>query len=161
MIGDAVSRETVSRRAFLKSSAASVSTIFFGMIVGKPKALVAQSVTKHEEAVRIVTPSEATSLPGFLAAKLQWEYTAGEAPHNIILTVATKHDPKNPVVHATLPGAVTTYALPLVPKETYAWQLQPADEQGHPNAAPVRGTFNMGVIRLVQDAGHEEMYRNP
>src|SRR5215469_17055170 len=161
MIGDAVSRETVSRRAFLKSSAASVSTIFLGMIVGKPTALVAQGVAKHEEAVRIVAPSEATLLPGFLAAKLQWEYTAGEAPHNIILIVATKRDPRNPVVHATLPGAVTTYALALVPNETYAWQLQPADDQGHPNAAAVRGTFTMGAIRLVQDAGNEEMYKNP
>jgi hypothetical protein len=42
-----------------------------------------------------------------LAVKLKWEYSAGDAPHNIILTVATKHDPKNPVVHATLAGERT------------------------------------------------------
>jgi hypothetical protein len=94
MIDDAVSRETVSRRACLKSSAASVSTIFLGMIVGKATSLVARAVTKHEEAVRIVAPSRPMVLPGFLAAKLKWEYSPGEAPHNIILTVATKHDPK-------------------------------------------------------------------
>ncbi len=159
------SPQIVSRRTFIKSSAASGSTIFLGMVVGKTTALVAQAVTNHAEAVRIVAPSEATVfgsglLPGFLAAKLQWEYTAGEAPHNIILTVAPKRDPRNPVVHATLAGAVTTYALPLVPEETYAWQLQPADEQGHPNAAAVQGTFTMGAIYLVQDAGNEEMYKN-
>jgi hypothetical protein len=163
MIDDAVAvtRKTVSRRNFLKSSAASGSTIFLGMIVAKAPTLVAQAVTNHEEAVRIVAPSQATVLPGFLAARLEWKYAAGEAPHNIILSVATKHDRTQPVVHVTLAGSVTTYALPLVPNETYVWRLQPADEQGHPTIAAVQGTFTTGAIRLVQDAGHEEMYKNP
>ena len=120
-------RETVSRRTFLKSSAASGSTIFLGMIVGKATALVAPAVTSRDEAVRIVAPSGATVLPGFLAARLEWEYVAGEIPHNIILRVATKRDQKQPVVNVTFTGAVTTYALPLVPNETYVWQLQPID----------------------------------
>src|ERR1017187_4009260 len=106
MIDHVVSGESVSRRAFLKSSAASGSTILLGSIVGKATALVAQAVTSHEEAVRILAPSPATVLPGFLAAKLKWEYAAEEAPHNIILTVATKHDSKHPVVQVTLAGAV-------------------------------------------------------
>jgi hypothetical protein len=161
MIDNSVAGKTVSRRTFLKSSAASGSAIFLGTIVGKATTLVAQAVTSHEEAVRIVVPSRATVLPGFLAAKLTWEYAAGESPHNIILTVATKHDRTQPVVHVTLAGAVTTYALPLVPNETYVWLLQPTDEHGRPTVAAVQGTFTTGAIRLVQDAGNEEMYKNP
>lgn len=163
MIDDAVAvtRKTVSRRNFLKSSAASGSTIFLGMIVGKATARVAQALTSRDEAVRIVAPSRATVLPGFLAARLEWEYAAGEIPHNIVLRVATKRDQKQLVVNVTLAGAVTTYALPLVPNETYVWQLQPIDEQGRPAVAAVQGTFTTGAIRLIQDARNEEMYKNP
>ena len=139
MTDGTVSRESVSRRTFLKVSATSGSTIFLGSIVGKATALVAQAVITHDEAVRMVAPSEATVLTGFLAAKLQWEYAAGEAPHNIILTVAPKHAREHPVVQVTLDGAVTTYALPLIPNETYVWQLQPMDEQGRSDRCCGRG----------------------
>jgi hypothetical protein len=157
----AASREPISRRAFLKSSAVSGSTIFLGMIAGRATTLVAQAVTSQKEAVRIVAPSRESALTGFLAARLEWEYASGEAPHNITLSVATKHDRAHPVVHVTLSGTVTMYALPLVPNETYEWQLQPADEQGSPTTAAVHGTFTTGAIRLVQDMGNEEMYKNP
>jgi Trehalase len=161
MIDDAVSRETVSRRTFLKSSAASGSAIFLGVNVEKATALFAPAATSHEEAVRILAPSPATVLPSFLAAKLKWEYAGGEAPHNIILTVATSRDPEYPVVHVTLAGTTTTCALPLVPNENYVWQLQPTDADGRPTVAKARGSFKMGTIRIVQDAPPEEMYKNP
>jgi hypothetical protein len=129
--------------------------------MGRATALVAQAVTGRKEAVRILAPPMATVLPGFLAAKLQWEYASEEAPHTIILTVARNHDLKHPIVQITLAGATTTYALPLVPNETYVWLLQPTDADGRPTVAEVRGSFTMGAIRIVQDASPQEMYKNP
>ncbi len=83
MTVDIVSRETISRRSFIKSSAASGSTLFLGMVLGNAAALVAQAVTDGEGAVRILVPSPATVVAGFLAMKLKWEYSAGDAPKNI------------------------------------------------------------------------------
>ena len=135
--------------------------MLLGMIVGKATALVAEALTSREEAVRILAPSPATLLPGFWALKLKWEYAAGEALRNIVLTVATMHDRNHPVVQVTLAGVLTTYALPLVPNETYVWQLRPADADGRSTVAAARGSFTMGAIRIVQDATPEEMYKNP
>jgi hypothetical protein len=149
----------ISRRKFLKKSTVVGGTALGGLVA-------ARAAGKHRfplgnDALPRFNPLAATVTASSLAAKLRWEYVGGEAPRGVTLTVASQHERQHPVVRATLAGAVTTYALPLAPKETYAWQLQPADEQGHPNAAPVRGTFTMGGIRLVQDASHEEMYKNP
>ena len=161
MTVDIVSRETISRRSFIKSSAASGSTLFLGMVLGNAAALVAQAVTDGEGAVRILVPSPATVVAGFLAMKLKWEYSAGDAPKNILLSVALSRDPKHPVAQVKLPGSVTTYALPLVPNETYLWQLQPADADGRATVSATQGRFTMGRVRIVQDAPPEEMYKNP
>ena len=161
MTDEAVSLETLSRRAFLKTSMVTGSTIMLGSVIGTATARVAQAGGTHKETVRIVAPTEATVLPGFLAAKLQWEYAAGEAPHGITLTVTPQHSPQHSIVHSVLPGDVTTYALSLVPNTTYEWTLQPADAQGRPTVALARGRFTTGAIRLIQDASNEEMYKNP
>ena len=158
MTVETVSRETLSRRAFLKTSMVSGSTIMLGSVIGTATALAGGP---QEKMVRIVAPTEATVLPAFLAAKLQWEYAAGEAPHGINLTVTPQRSPQQPIVHVALPGDVTTYALPLVPNTTYEWTLQPTDAQGRPTVAAGRGRLTTGPIRLVQDASNAEMYKNP
>jgi hypothetical protein len=137
------------------------STIMLDSVIGTATALAAQAGGSQEKMVRIVAPTEATILPAFLAAKLQWEYAAGEAPHGITLTVTPQHPPQQPIAHVALPGDVMTHALPLVPDTTYEWTLQPTDEQGRPSVAAVRGTFTTGATRLVQDTSKAEMYKNP
>jgi hypothetical protein len=137
------------------------STIMLGSVIGTATALAALAGGPQEKMVRIVAPTEATVLPAFLAAKLQWEYAAGEAPHGITLTVTPQRSPQQPIVHVALPGDVTTYALPLVPNTTYEWTLQPTDAQGRPTVAAGRGRLTTGPIRLVQDASNAEMYKNP
>ena len=141
MTVETVSRETLSRRAFLRTSMVSGSTIMLGSVIGTATALAGGP---QEMIVRIVVPTEATVLPAFLAAKLQWEYAAGEAPHGITLTVTQQRWPQQPIVHVALPGDVTTYALPLVPNTTYEWTLQPTDAQGQPTVAAGRGRLPRG-----------------
>jgi hypothetical protein len=156
-----MSYEPVSRRAFLKGSAVSGSTIILGSITATKTANAALDAAAREDVVRVLSPRKATVVPGFLAAKLRWEYAAGEAPHGVTLTVTPQHDQQHPIVNVVLRGDVTTYALPLIPSQAYAWQLQPTDTRGQPTVAPVQGTFTTGAIRLVEDASPEEKYKNP
>lgn len=111
--------------------------------------------------MRIVEPAGGVKLPGFLAAKLRWEYISDEAPNSIVVSVATWREPKRPIVKVTLKGEATMYALPLVPEESYLWQVQPVDANGRPTAAAAGSSFTMGKTRIVQDAPPEEMYKNP
>jgi hypothetical protein len=155
-----MNRWPVSRRVFLKGSAASGTTILLGRLVATKTSEAAPNAATRRSTVRLISPANAKVVEGFLAAKLEWEYPAGETPHAIALTVTPQHD-QHPIVHVVLRGDVTTYALPLVPSQAYEWQLQPTDTQGRPSAAPARGTFTTGAIRLVQDAPPQEKYKNP
>ena len=158
-----MTQNPLSRRAFLETSMMSCGTIMLGNIITTVRAGAAAPVHEHalgNAAMTRVVPLTATITAGFLAAKLQWEYLGGEVPHGITLTVASQHDRLHPVVRVMLDGSVTTYGLPLLPNETYAWELQPTDAQGRPTVAAGRGTLTTGVILLKEDADKNELFRN-
>lgn len=161
MTDEAISHDTMSRRTFLRGSVVSGSTIFLGRIGGKSPLFGAGASNQKEDGLEIVEPAPGTMVPGFLAARLRWEYAAGDTPHSVVLSVARAHDRKRPITQVTLSGEATAYCLPLVPEESYVWRVQPTDVDGHPTAAAARGSFKMGEIRIVQDAPPEEMYKNP
>lgn len=158
---DVTSHEPMSRRTFLKGGVASGSTIVLGRISGKGALFGIGSAVLPKKGVGVVQPRDGGHVPGFLAAKLSWEYIAGEAPHSITLSVAPMHDQDRPILHVTLDGRVTTFPLALVPKESYVWRVQPMDADGRHTAAATVGSFTMGEIRIVQDAPPSEMYKNP
>jgi hypothetical protein len=130
----------LSRRAFLKTGAVSGSAVMLGSIVGTAAAPPAASVEAN-----------------FLAARLQWD--AGLAD-KIILTVSTKRDLSEAIVHVELPGNVNTYPLAVVPEQTYYWSLETMGAGRKPTLA-ARGTFTSGAVRLVEDAPWSVQFKNP
>jgi hypothetical protein len=145
-----MSDEQVSRRSF-----------FLGSIIAAKAVNAAVAAAVREDTMQVFPPPKATVVTGFLAARLQWKYASEKSPHNITLSLSSLDDPKHPIVRVVLRGDETTYGLPLVPNQSYAWELQPRDACGQPTFAPVRGTFTTGAIRLLQDALPEEKYKNP
>ncbi len=161
MNDDACSQETISRRRFLKGGAASGTAVFLGGVVEKAAAIGVGRPPQEDGEVRIIEPAVGSRIPSFLAVKLCWEYVSGQAPHRIALTVAPARDRMHPIVEVMLLGDVTAYPLPLVPRQSYIWQIQPTDANGRPTAAAVMGSFTSGEIRLVQDAPPAEIFKNP
>lgn len=151
----------MSRRSFLRGGAASGSTIVLGAVVGKVPPFDFAASSQDGDGVKIMEPAQGANVPGFLAVKLCWEYVGGQTPKSIVLSVAPADDRKRPVVQATLDGGTTTCPLPLVPEESYVWQVQPTDAEGRPISVAAVSSFTMGKIRIEEDAPPEEMYKNP